>query len=472
MNRRINFNIFIGLFSMVLCVLYKPGLNESFDGLRIFTLSILALINVMIFWNTSIKITKSWVNYNTLFLLGFLIVHFQIPFLASIDIEPTRPSFIWINKSVVNYAVWLSAVSLLMWILGSLLYYNKARKQNVQKVAIYNIDTKKIDVFLTVFFVLFVLLVGQKFLGGSYDGGKNWGVGANYVYLILQVLIILRILYFFINTRHLKLSIKKIVRHIFRNKVFVIILSIYFLIFLFSGDRGPILEILVLFAVAYSLYQGKFSFGIFIAAIVVGGLLLTIIGLGRSNDITKRDRGLFVQGYEKLINSDEAFNPTNELASSNRLLFRAIDVVPDKHPYLYGTTFVTEIVGVFPFGANAFLSITQLPEMYKSSSYFFTIIGQGQFYTYGEGSEILGDIYINFGFYGVLLLMFVLGYFIAFITNQALYTYNHNYILIYVILTIGALYINRSNYLDPLKLIFYAWAIDKLLAKKIYKNAN
>ena len=175
---------------------------------------------------------------------------------------------------------------------------------------------------------------------------------------------------------------------------------------------------------------------------------------------------MFTQGYEKLINSDKAFNPTNELASSNRILFRAIDVVPDKHPYLYGTTFVTEIIGVFPFGANAFLTITQLPDMYISSSYFFTILGQGQFYTYGEGSEILGDIYINFGFYGVLILMFGLGYFIAFITTNALYTYNHRYILIYVILTIGALYLNRSNYLEPFKLIVYAIALDRLLTRK------
>ncbi|HNP66998.1 MAG TPA: O-antigen polysaccharide polymerase Wzy [Aequorivita sp.] len=466
MKRRINFNIFTVLISLVLCVLYKPGLNESFDGLQNFALSIFAIINVLIFWNTSIKITKSWVNYNTLFLLGFLIVHFQIPFLASIGIEPIRPSFIWINKSVVNYAVWLSVLALLLWILGSLLYYNKARKRNVQKVAIYNIDTKKIDALLTVFLILFILLVGQKFLRGSYDGGRNWGAGANYAYLILRILILLRILYFFINTSHLKLSIKKIIRLIFRNKIFVIILIIYFLIFLLSGDRGPILEILILCAVSYSLYQKKISFGFFVTALVIGGFLLTIIGLGRSRDSSEQNQNLFTQGYEKLINSDKAFNPTNELASSNRILFRAIDVVPDKHPYLYGTTFVTEIIGVFPFGANAFLTITQLPEMYISSSYFFTILGQGQFYTYGEGSEILGDIYINFGFYGVLILMFGLGYFIAFITTNALYTYNHRYILIYVILTIGALYLNRSNYLEPFKLIVYAIALDRLLTRK------
>src|SRR5690606_5385546 len=113
-----------------------------------------------------------------------------------------------------------------------------------------------------------------------------------------------------------------------------IILSTYFLIFLFSGDRGPIIVIFILFAVAYSLYQKRISLGVFITAIILGGLLLTIIGLGRSGDISKQSSGLFSQGYENLIKSEEALNPTNELASSNRILFRALDVVPQKHPYL------------------------------------------------------------------------------------------------------------------------------------------
>lgn len=71
---------------------------------------------------SNLKIFKSWVRYDLFFLLGFLILHFQIPFLAAIGIEPQRPNFIWINKMVVNYATWLSAISMLMWQLGFLIY--------------------------------------------------------------------------------------------------------------------------------------------------------------------------------------------------------------------------------------------------------------------------------------------------------------------------------------------------------------
>lgn len=472
MKLRFPFNLTFASISLIICILYKPSVLETFDGSKVLILSILAIVNIIIFWITSIRITRSWVNYNTLFLLGFLIVHFQIPLLASLGIEPSMPSFVWINKNVVNYSVWLSLIALLLWILGSLFYYNKMKTPKDPEIIPYTIDVKRIDILLTVLFIMFIGLVGQKFLGGSYDGGKNWGSGSNYVFLILQVLILLRILYFFINTRHKKLSFKGIIRLFFQNKLFVIIVSVYFLIFLLSGDRGPIIDILVMCAVGYSLYQKRISFGPFIAAILIGGLLLTIIGLGRSGDVTKQDRGLFTQGFESLINANEPINPTNELATSNRILFRAIDVVPDKHPYLYGSTFAMEIIGVIPFGGNVVLTIMEIPDMYRSSSYFFTIWGQGQFFTSGEGSEIIGDIYINFGFYGVLILMLLFGYFIAFISANALFTYKHNYILIYSILTIGALYINRSHYFDPLKVVVYALVIDKLLAKKVYGNGK
>lgn len=470
MKLKLNLNIAVVLVSIIVSILYKSTLLESFDKTRIFTLSIIAFVNVILFWSTSIKITKSWINYNTLFLLGFLIVHFQIPFLSSIGIEPESPSFVWINKQVVNYAVWLSTIALLLWILGYLLYLKKNYKFKFKETIrqSYIVDTKKIDFFLLTLFILFIVLVGKEFLTGNYDGGDNWGVGANYAYLLLRVLIHLRILYFFINTRFIKITGSTIIPLLFKNKIFTIVLIIYFLIFLFSGDRGPVMSIILLFAIGFSLYQRKISLSFFLFSVVIGGLFLTLIGLGRSRDISNRDLGLFEEGYKNLVEKKGGFNPTNELAYSNRILFRALDVVPRQHPYLYGSTFGLEIIGVIPFAGGTFLSLTGLPEMYKSSSYFFTIIGQGKNYTYGEGSEIIGDIYINFGFYGVLILIFALGYFVAFITTRTMTSYNHSFVLIYAILTVGALYINRSHFLDPLKIIIYALVLDHLLAKKIF----
>ncbi|MDY0781368.1 O-antigen polymerase [Tenacibaculum sp. IB213877] len=466
-----NGNIIFVIISLIMAILLTPNINEEFNSSKVFILSLLAFVNVVFFWLTTNRYTRSWVNYNTLFLLGFLIVHFQIPFLASLGVEPNRSSFIWINKNVVNFAVWMSLMALFFWELGYFLYRKLRKKRILKKITSYNVNTKKIDFFLQFFFVLFIALVGKEFLSGSYDGGDNWGSGANYAFMLLRVLIYLRVIYFFINTRNFKITKKNIIFLLIRNKRLFIVLSLYVLLFLLAGDRGPVMQILILLAVSYSIFQRKISFKAFFVSIIIGGVLFTIIGMGRSRDTSQRSMSLFEEGYNKLIQSENTINPTNELASSNRILFRAIDVVPDKHPYLLGTTFFNEVIGVVPFAGGTYLKLTELPLMYTSSSYFFTVLGQGVHFSYGEGSEILGDIYINFGVIGVFIMMFLLGGWVSYIIFNVEKNnyYNHTYIIIYVIICIGALYINRSHFLDPLKSIVYALVIDRLLVRKNIK---
>ena len=113
-----------------------------------------------------------------------------------------------------------------------------------------------------------------------------------------------------------------------------------------------------------------------------------------------------------------------------------------------------------------YVKFTQMPEFYFSTSRFFTVIRQGKYYESGDGSEIIADIYVNFGVYGVFILMMFFGYFISFVQFNALTLFNHKYLIIYVFLLISALYINRSSFLDPLKTVIYALLIDYLFIKK------
>ena len=465
--QKITFNIIFILLSLVGTLFLTPYKFEYFKEDSNFVLSILALVNVVVFLTTTRKFFSSWIRYDTLFLLGFLIVHFQIPFLASIGVEPEDPSYTWINKMVVNYATWLSALVLLLWLLGFLIYLNKKKK--IKSSISYKIDTKKIDNLLIILFFLFVGLVGKEFLSGSYDGGDNWGTGANYAFLLLSVTLYLKIIYFFINHQDLKITKNNFMFVMMKNKVFIFILVFYVFIFLAAGDRGPVMEVALLTMGAYSIYQRKIPLSVFFIMVFLGASIFTVISYGRSDDASSRDKNILEQGYTNLQKSDTGFNPTNELASSGRILYRALDAVPDSHPYLYGATMFSDIIGVIPFGGSVYMEMTNLPDMYKSSSYFFTVLGQGNFFTYGEGSEIIADIYINLGIYGVLIIMSCFGYFIAYLTFNAHNSKSHRIMIVYLLLIIGAIYINRSNFLDPLKIIFYGLIIDKFLTKRLIK---
>jgi hypothetical protein len=461
----INISLSILIFSILLLFINLPNQFETFSNNFNFFIIIIALINIFFFITIYLKCKNSWVGYETLFLLGYIIVHFQIAFLSSLGIEPFKPNFIWINKKVVNFSTWLSVLAILFWIFG---YLIKLKKDivtfNNHKIVKFYYPLYWVDIFLPILFISFIIFVGKEFLSGSYNGGKNWGFGASYIFLFLRIFIFLKIIYTFKNYNDKKKGIHFISYIINNNKFFFIILSAYFMIFFLAGDRGVILQIIILVGFLYSQIVNKISFKLFLFAIIFGAIFFTILGLGRSNDFSNKNIiSLGISNYNSQIHT-QFF--TDELASSNRILYRSIDLIPRKHPYLYGLTYFNDIIGVIPFGASTFFTVFSIPQMYVSSSYFFTIIGQGKYFTYGEGSEIIGDIYINFGIYGVFILMFALGYFVSYLLTRYKYNNSNKILIIYSIMTIGALYINRSHFLDPLKLIFYALILDSIFIKK------
>ena len=140
-------NNFVLIISLVVTIIIMPDVKSDLDKNYLFNVSLIAFINIYLFIISKKRIIKGWFTIDVLFLLGFTIVHFQIPFLSSLGINPENPNFAWINKKVVNYGTWLSLISLIVWIIG----YKISTKINLRKLntsfsnANYMIKTNKID---------------------------------------------------------------------------------------------------------------------------------------------------------------------------------------------------------------------------------------------------------------------------------------------------------------------------------------
>lgn len=455
------------LFSIIVTLLLHPGRSSFFSESLNITLTFIILINVFVFFNRIRKFYSSWIRYDTLFILGFLIVHFQIPFLASFGIEPYRPHLVWPDKNVVNFATWFSAMALLLWMFGFYWHLNRKKSNYVDKTPKYRIKSRILKILLIVFFFLFIILVGSDFLSGSYSGTRNWGAGSTYIFSFLQYFVFLNIFYFF-QKNESKLTTKLgMVSALSKNIVLVSILAAYLLIFLFAGDRGPVLQIGLIIFGAYSIYQKRISLKSFLFFATLGAMLFFIISFGRTRDASSRDGNIISHGIENMQQSDGHGNPTEELARSVRILYQALDVVPDEHPHLYGLTLVFNMVDVLPFGGSIYINVTNLPMMYTSSSNFFTILKKGENFTSGEGSQIIADLYINIGIWPTLLVFLFFGYIISYFSYRAFYWKNHYAVLVYLILISTSIYISRSTFLTPLKAIIWTLLIDKFLTKKI-----
>ncbi|WP_411840334.1 O-antigen polymerase [Myroides pelagicus] len=436
--------------------------------------------SLIIFFAFRKRFDRNWLTFDSLFLIGFTIVHFQIPILAGFGIEPERANYIWINKEVVNFATWMSCVCIVLWMWGYLVSLTRVNGKKNYKFSIYNkIDYKKIsfqkyDRVLLILFIAFIGLVGGSFFSGVYDGGESWGGGAIYIYLVLKSLLYLRIIYFFkiLSEKGSKLTIRSIVFSFLKYKFFLFVLVCYFGLFLLSGDRGPILQISLIIGASYSIFIHKISFRKLFLFVFLGAFVFTILKFGRSREINEVKQGnIFERGYANYKNNDASVGFTDELAASVRIQYRALDVVPDRHPYLYGLTFVNGVLGAVPFASSTFMDLLDIPKEYTATTTFFTYLGQGRNPISGEGSEIIGDIYVNFGLYISFVIMFLFGSFVGRVYKRALHK-DFNSIIVLIILTAISIYWSRSVLLLPLKEIVYILVINYIFTIKARKKIH
>lgn len=445
---------FIYLVSALILILIVPERLEPFSETYNFSLSVFCFLLVAVFLIQQRFVDRNWMRLDVVFLIGFLIVHIQVPFLASLGVEPDNYDFIWVNKQVVNYATWMSVSAIAFWMFG---YSMLRKKVDYPAIAMgglrdFYVNLRLYDLVMAVVFFMFVVFVGEGFLRGAYNTA-SWGGGAAYFYLMLGSMLTLRIFYFFKDVPAGS-GFFYLLTSFLKNKIFFFVFLLYCALFALTGSRTEILFILLAVAGSYSIFVRPIRLKSVFVFVVIGAFVFTLMSAGRTHDHTyANDANILHRGY-LAIQQQERFGITDELAGSVRILYRALDVVPDKHPYLYGITYVTAITSVFPFLTRVYINSVDLPSQYHGSSNFFTHLGQGAHSTWGEGSEILGDIYINFGVVFVFVIMFLLGCVMAVVTNRAL-RLNINYYLVYIGLLVAALFINRSHFLMPLSSIAY-----------------
>lgn len=453
---------FLYITVLILLVFFRPTKLEEFSEILNLNYSIVYILLLIVFFTRQRLATKNWLRFDVIFLIGFTIAHFQVPFLASLGILPERPFFIWPNQKVVNFATWMSLFSITLWMLGYSIF-NYPFRPVEHKWASLNTSFLLYDIVLLIVFIIFLVTVGPSLFKGEYAGSSIWGEGAVYPFLILRTMLNLRIIYF-IAAFGSKFNTRNILNKFKRNKLFFLVLFIYVLLFLLSGKRGSIMQVALVAAGAYTIFIKRISLVKLVTLLCAGAFLFTLLSLGRGvGDQVTEVGNIFTRGYSAYKEEDN-INLTEDLSSTVRIQYRALDTVPDEHPYLYGLTFVTRITSIIPLSSGLVVNIFEIPKIYQGSSNFFTIIERGQNPSSGDGSEVLGDIYINFGIYGVFIAMFFFGLLSKYVYDRALLK-NELFVLIYLILLYSALSMNRGSLLIPLQDIAYIMFLHLLFTK-------
>lgn len=341
----------------------------------------------------------NWLTVDTLFILAFFCVHFVMPFSALLGLVRYGQ---WYNSATVNYSVMMSATGLIMYMLGfhtlsdGFVYSRWHLNLDISAIRKWKSVGTLVAVFGVCVVTAFMMIMGRSGLvEGEYTGTLRWGYGARVLFALSSIL--LGIGYLLMTLAAAQLSGKWSIGLIPKLLLVVFCGSVLLL-----GHRSMIIMLLLPVAIAYSEHIKAISFKMLIILFVAGTIGMGLVGVAR----TAKEKTLS-SVLETVRSSERASWASGflNIGGSANVLCCAVSAVPAYYPYFKGRLKVSELAGIIPFGR---VLVPVVQERYSSSSYFITWVMYGNFKS-GAGSTVIADIYVDFGFLGVMLGMYSLG---------------------------------------------------------------
>lgn len=409
--------------------------------LLIFCLFLVSFVLFFVF-----KQKKNYFDFDTLFLIAGLFIHFIYP----VFLYPIDPHFFVMfsfefDQNLITKGTALAALGLHSYMLGSLTIPDQMNMPKVPftpSVKIRYIATNHLQLILFPLFALLCVTLDKDFITDGYSGGPS-GI-AGYVLLLFMVCFTLYFIFTILDkdsVRVLKL----------RNLGAILILFVFMLFSIYIGTRSYILILgLLIFGLYTSYYRGM-SLKVFIPCCIAGLVGMSIIGMMRSG------------GGVSFTSTADAIM---DLVINCRTTFVALEYVSENN-HTWGITMLGPFLASVPFLQSIVCSIFGISPISLTSSMFMTVLTLGENPPLGLGTNIIADLYLAFGAVGVVIGMFLLGRLIAFLLNR-IYIDLYSSVAYFVILS-QCLYMSRGEFFTPMRYLVWGFAI-VILTRYLQKN--
>jgi len=456
------------LLSLVLTILlgfYLTGPAEMKTAIMITLIIIVAIILTLFSLHKEkvFNLKGQFLKHSTIILIAFLIAHYQYYIDYLLGFASYDNLYFWVNHTIVIKAMLLSTIGLIAFLIGYLSFIKKSLKQPIKKKE--KIAGTTYLIFLSIICLsIYFFTANPLYLIGFY-GAEKLGATATYSITLFSSLIFAVIIQNCRNmvlTNKIPINFKAYIK--MQGYYLTILIGVYLLSVMISGDRGPLITFPMCYISGYFFVtkkklRTKYGLILFFAAAFFISILGIARGLNKNLD--------FVSKLESSLNSDNRFKEnsilpaTQNLAVSVRSLHTAVNYVPGQRNFLYGRFQVQQIFSAIPFFSFFTpLLFTDNSYKYGGSAQFITWINQGDNPTSGDGTTCIADFYLDFGVFGVIFGMFLFGYLIRLceiaMFNSFPSIFWHIFSVVYIV---NAVYLSRSPVLINLKTVVFIYII-------------
>lgn len=361
------------------------------------------------------KYTSNWLNPSYLLLFGILIVALQTILNVTVGLAPFS---VYISESYEKYltkATYIGFISVVTYLLGNCI---KIRPIQIKAKWRMNYALSPWLVLMVVFFSLFIIHIDiASFISGStYAGSGAYNrviESSGYYEQLLEVsfVIIVSIVTYTNLGKTNKLKIREFL--ISFPIVFWIVLILYMLLRMLSGDRGPVLYSMCLILYSFLMCtKHRFSLITVVSLIVGAAFFTTLLGVVRNGNLNQS----FWERVENASLVDNVKKPsvlssTQELANSVNTEFIALSAseAPDFN-HTYGKYTFYAIIGSIPGSSYVLTNFFGVNLRETMSSEFITVSHFGNNYRFGLGTSPMAENYLEFGILGIVLGFIFLGW--------------------------------------------------------------
>lgn len=456
-----NKQIIIIITLVALAIFFFMGLNYGQYDMSIpsIVLLVAAVFVCMYLLYQQKSIYKGmWHKPSNIFLFGYLIVSFQ--YLLDFCLGYKTYHDFYIASSVNKMAI-TCLLGLLSFVMGYVLtkdglVLNKNTCNN--KV----ISIGFLVILQMFFFVAWIMTVNIAVLisGQGYFEDLSGTTSSNYEMFFYDVTIVILVSIIINNKGNQIKSIKEFAKK--GSVLSWVIICLYCLLRLVSGDRGPALYMALAVFFAYLIASHKsIRFSKILLFVIIGAFILNLVGIARSLSLDKSFYERVTTAFTDFSESSEArfsektiFPITEELAMSSRCNQIAIDLVDNgKDDYHYGKYCFYQLIQCVPFIPSFLAHTLNIPEDELSANIKMTDIYYGQHDFAQIGTTVVADPYFDGGVIGVMLMLFFCGWTFRKVDFGVCISPPANWFQIVVVILFAsmAVYIPRSTLIIQLK---------------------
>ncbi len=408
--------------------------------------AILYVIMAVVFF--IVKKKKNYMDFDTIFIFTYSIVFYFFPvFIYPIDQSKLFVFAYKYNEDVISRASAIALIGMNCYMLGSIIREKQQKKWSVSKGFR---NGRFLFLISLASFIVYFLLGGITHLKQLYEGEVTDAGNSGY-FSILSSTALMAMLVIWFNNQYLKHNTNFSIKEIPFPQISYVI--IYTALQIYGGSRTYPMQFLLIIIGLYTLLFNNFSLKKTSVFISIGVIAMYGVLLFRSRS-------------EFQIN--DLASVLSDLIINSRNSYVAVDYV-DTHGLSFGTTMIMYLIAPFPFLQNFIVQVFGINPSEMSSSLLITCDTLGNDPDFGLGTNIIADIYLAFGTFGVAVFMIILGYFVCSLQKGA--KTNIYALTAYAIMMSYSVFLVRAEYFFFLRpmlwTLLFIWLFKKSAIKPI-----